>query len=185
MRGRWDICSVCGKEFINYNRKLRHCSRACMGKTISWQMRGNTRWLGRHHAEQTRAKLRKIHEGLTYPRSFGEKVSRTLRGQTGRLCRAWKGGKVTRGGYRAVYVVPYGRYRKEHRIVMEHALGRMLLPTEVVHHVNGNKLDNRMVNLRLFTRSDHAKVHQLGGEKLLKLRCPQCGYALDIHPSKA
>jgi len=70
----------------------------------------------------------------------------------------WKGGRTkTSAGYIMVRQPEHPRaqnfYIQEHRLVMEKHLGRYLLPTETVHHKNGNKSDNRIENLELWGAS--------------------------------
>lgn len=60
-------------------------------------------------------------------------------------------------GYRFVQRAndPYypGEAVGEHRLVMAHMIGRRLLGHENVHHINGDRLDNRAANLELWSSS--------------------------------
>lgn len=84
--------------------------------------------------------------------------------QRGEKHRDWKGGRsLDEDGYILVYAPDHphatssGKVR-EHRLVMEAHLGRYLEPSEVVHHRNDNKQDNRIENLELFaTNADHLR----------------------------
>lgn len=53
-----------------------------------------------------------------------------------------------------------GRYIAEHTLIAERVLGRCLRRGEVVHHINGDKQDNRHQNLVICTQSYHALLHQ-------------------------
>ena len=59
----------------------------------------------------------------------------------------WKGGTISLNGYR--YIVYHGKRILLHRHLMEQKLGRKLKTKEIVHHINHDKLDNRLSNLQL------------------------------------
>lgn len=62
-----------------------------------------------------------------------------------------KNGHINRDGYKKVSIK--GKYLFEHRYVMEIFLGRKLHKHETVHHKNGDRLDNRIENLELWSNS--------------------------------
>lgn len=70
----------------------------------------------------------------------------------------------------------YHGYVQEHRLVLEKHLGRFLLPTEVVHHIDGNHANNDISNLQLFSSNgEHLKAtlrgvrHNMSAENRSKL----------------
>lgn len=97
---------------------------------------------------------------------------------------------IVRNGYRMRWHKEQKRYFYEHRLVMQVVVERELLSTEVVHHHNRDRTDNRPENLELIAggTAGHAKHHRESGlgwgaakgtprpwqQKPLQL-CPVCG----------
>lgn len=79
-------------------------------------------------------------------------------------------GKVrieAKSGYIYIRLGPK-KYIGEHRYKMEEQLGRKLTKSEHVHHINGNKSDNRIENLIVLDRTSHNAIHKSAQSKLRK-----------------
>ena len=50
--------------------------------------------------------------------------------------------------------------KRLHRQVMEDYLQRKLSSNELVHHINGDKTDNRIENLEIISRAKHCRLHK-------------------------
>lgn len=57
------------------------------------------------------------------------------------------------------YIVLKGTNEYQHRHIAKQILNRNLLPNEVVHHINGKRADNRLINLCVMDRHQHELFH--------------------------
>jgi hypothetical protein len=132
---------------------------------------------GSKHSKETLAKMSVAHKGHQDTQEIRAKKSKAttiamnrpeVKAKiSGSNCHLWGGGRSRdKDGYIQVYspTHPYKDHRGyvyEHRLIMEACLGRVLEPTEVVHHINGIEDDNRIENLMRFdSHSEHMKWHQ-------------------------
>lgn len=86
----------------------------------------------------------------------------------------WTGGRgIGPDGYVRVRTGPNTRQR-EHREVAAATLGRPLRPDEHVHHMNGDKTDNRPENLEVLSVREHALRHPPEKAPPRLIECPRC-----------
>lgn len=152
-------CEVCGTEFYRpASSKQRYCSYAC------------------HNKAQTKPKVERFCE--VCEKRFWVRPSRLTANAVrfcGRTCMGqsnWKrpldwfhNGKPALENFFG-YVVVWepnhpsawsGGWVFHHRLVMEKAIGRYLLHSEQVDHINTVKDDNRIENLQILSHSEHSK----------------------------
>lgn len=119
------------------------------------------RWLSEHY----RVSVRTVNNWLD---AYGLRLTseQLIERQKGRSSWNYRGYKMTQRGY--VYVRRLGHpaanrdgYVMEHRLVMEAAIGRAVLPAEQIHHIDLSKANNRIENLMLFpSAAAHTEFHK-------------------------
>lgn len=89
-----------------------------------------------------------------------------------------------RGGYYVLHpvidgCVDYDTAIKEHRLVYQLHHGITLDDDTVIHHINKDKLDNRIDNLMALSISEHARLHALEYDSSLDYTQPKKNYCVD------
>jgi hypothetical protein len=150
-------CKTCFETFIPKRTKQRYCSRRC--NAISQSKKIASKFVcprcpicGKDTARSSRAKYCSLKcQGL---------------GKRGNNHHNWHGGiRKHPEGYIYIYSKDHpfadkSGYILEHRLTMEKKIGRYLTRTEVIHHINGIKNDNRIENLVLLrNQSAHLEEH--------------------------
>jgi len=130
-------CLICGKEFKTYKSKIKlgrgkYCSKKCSLIATNKELIKN--------GEKTRFKKGERHKWHSHKSVSGEGYVQIFSPN--------HPFKTKRG------------YVREHRLVMEEHIGRYLKDDEIVHHINGDKQDNRIENLMIVSKVEHIKIHK-------------------------
>lgn len=114
---------------------------------------------------------------LNYMKKF--KIPRRKRteiqiGKFGKLSRRWNGGlRKNSNGYILIYKpnnqsADKSGYIREHRYIVEQYIGRKLKPSEIIHHIDGNKSNNKKLNLYIFSKKGlHTTFEALVKHKII------------------
>lgn len=154
-------------------RQCLHCGSAFLATRAALQ-RGWGKFCSKACYDAYRAKVERVCEECgasfwTFPSKVkageGRFCSRSCTGRfyvrqrIGPNSPTWQGGRsVEATGYVNLTIPGRGSIR-EHRYVMEQHLGRELRPDEHVHHINGDRSDNRIENLQIMSQSEHMRLH--------------------------
>lgn len=139
-------CRHCGRDI--------YCKKMCRSHYDKWRAHGDPLWQ-RVKLECSVSGCENIHEAKGYCCSHYNRWKKHGDPLGGK----YKVGRHNKYGYIIIFMPGHPNAYKsdgrilEHRYVMSECLGRPLLKNEQVHHKNGNRSDNRIKNLELWSTS--------------------------------
>lgn len=158
------ICKYCGKEFKDSHKRI-YCSKECYDKAQTKQITLKCdNCCKEYKTSPSKAKCKRhfcCNKCRLFWLSIHVKNNVNIKGHS--------------KGHKAPHLTAFNlvcgsfedngtRYKeisgkREHRLIIEKIIGRKLRSDEIVHHIDGNKLNNSPNNLMIVTKSEHAKIH--------------------------
>ena len=180
-----DECNVEKTTIGNQIRKFKIPIRKSYGDYVLLNPKPymNKEWLEKEYSTKTTVQIGKENNVCStiiprWLRRFGIPVRDIHQSRLGKFHYKFNGDRLIYNGYWSVYRPEHPKairsqrkyYVLEHIIVMEKHLGRYLTDIEVVHHRDGNKLNNDISNLQLFPNSsEHIKYEMFCRDFVKKL----------------
>ena len=140
-------CDWCGKEVKNASKhsgRNSHffCSRECYKQYRLKQAAVNCDWCGKHFTKKLSDIKRTEHNFCSHECAVNYK--------------RWTGLSAKS---------PKVNGKPVHRLIAEEIIGRKILPSEEVHHIDFNHSNNLPDNLIILSKAEHSKIHSAEKER--------------------